>query len=176
MRRLASSAAVRQLLALQQLVARFLQPGHVGQRDGEPLFLRRQRALRAARLLERCHRFAMQPAHLVGMPLLILEPAGEQFVTPVGEIDRRHQHHRDPVFATLMTIAVSAPAVPATMKLAALHRKSRPHVSAKVRFDDSAIAPATRLVLTKKYVPIAPTSGFATASPAVGGVVPPRTM
>jgi hypothetical protein len=61
------------------------------------------------------------------------------------------------------------------MKLAALQRKSRRQVSVKRRFDDSAMAPATSAVLTRKYVPTAPTTGFACGSVAIGNDPPSHT-
>src|SRR5262245_55123657 len=71
------------------------------------------------------------------------------------------------------TTAASAPAVPATMKLAPLQRKSSRHTETKERLLVNAIAPATRPVLTRKYVAIAPTSGFARPEVSRGVVGPP---
>src|SRR5947208_9043455 len=71
------------------------------------------------------------------------------------------------------TTAAIAPAVPAAMKLMPLQRKSSRHTAKQLRRLDSEIAAATRLVLIRKYVAIAPTSGFATAKRSDGTVVPP---
>src|SRR5256712_13492101 len=66
-----------------------------------------------------------------------------------------------------------APAVPATMKLAPLHRKSSYHTRHADRPVDNAIAPATSPVLKTKHVAIAPTSGFAIADTTNGPDHPP---
>ena len=72
-----------------------------------------------------------------------------------------------------MTTAASAPAVPATMKLAALHRKSSRQTRQADRPVDSAIATATRPVFRQKYVAMAPTSGFTSDATSNGPDVPP---
>src|SRR5436190_6274490 len=59
------------------------------------------------------------------------------------------------------------------MKLAPLHTKSWRHVDRNGRLVDNAIAPAMRLVLNKKYVAMAPTSGFGGAKKSNGATVPP---
>src|SRR5215208_5504077 len=75
------------------------------------------------------------------------------------------------------TIAASAPAAPATMKLDALQRKSSRQVAMNVRLVDKEIAAATRLVLTRKYAAIAMTSGLPnTAVTSVGEAWPPSPV
>jgi hypothetical protein len=75
-----------------------------------------------------------------------------------------------------MTTAAPAPAVPATTKLATLQRKSSRQILAGDCRVDSAIAMATRPVLTTKYAAIAPTRGPATASRSSGATRPPRAV
>src|SRR5689334_19481594 len=71
------------------------------------------------------------------------------------------------------TTAAAAPALPATMKLLPLHRKSSRHTVENERPLESAIAPAIRPVLTKKYVATAPTSGRASGTRSLGAGGPP---
>ena len=72
-----------------------------------------------------------------------------------------------------MTIAATAPAVPATMNVTPLHKKSSRQTVTIPRSVDEAIAPATRPVSNTKYVATAPTSGFANAAISKGPVDPP---
>src|SRR6185295_7211905 len=75
-----------------------------------------------------------------------------------------------------MTTAAPAPALPATMKLATLQRKSSRQIFGSDCRVDSAIAVATRPVLTTKYAAMAPTRGLATASKSTGATRPPSVV
>src|SRR5882672_273993 len=72
-----------------------------------------------------------------------------------------------------ITTAATPPTVPATMKLAPLHRKSSCQILQKRCCVEPAIAYATRPVLTKKYAAIAATSGLGSDSKLWGAHVPP---
>ena len=116
----------------------------------EPLLLLRQRPLGIQRLAQRFERFAMQPLRLIDVAPLIFEAPDEDLIGAVGQVDRREHQQAFQCSPRSITTAASAPALPATMKLGALQRNSSCHTCHHVRSDDSAIAPATRLVLTKK--------------------------
>src|SRR6185503_462932 len=72
-----------------------------------------------------------------------------------------------------MTTAATAPAPPATMKLAPLHRKSSRQTIHTGRPVDLPMAPATRPVLTTKYVAMAATSGLDKPEKLSGCTGPP---
>ncbi len=71
------------------------------------------------------------------------------------------------------TTAAAAPAVPTTVKLAALQRKSSRQILRSVCRVDKAIAAATRPVLRTKYVAVVPTSGLASPPKSEGVSCPP---
>src|SRR5437667_4391322 len=73
-------------------------------------------------------------------------------------------------------MAAMAPAVPATMKLGPLQRKPSRQISHADCRIDIAIAPATRPVLRKKYVEIAPTSGLDSVANESDPARPPNAM
>src|SRR5437773_2881842 len=75
-----------------------------------------------------------------------------------------------------IAMAAIAPAAAATTKLGTLHRKSSCHTCQMGCRFDRAITPAIRPVLTKKYVAMAPTSGFGSVSKSSGPVAPPSEM
>src|SRR5436190_14794632 len=72
-----------------------------------------------------------------------------------------------------ITTAATAPAPPATMKLAPLQRKSSRQTIHTGRPVDRPMAPATSPVLTKKYVAMAVTSGLDKPEKSTGPTGPP---
>src|SRR5436190_22523531 len=72
-----------------------------------------------------------------------------------------------------ITTAATAPAPPATIKLAQLQRKSSRQTAHTGRPVDRPMAPATRPVLTKKYVAMAATSGCDKPEKLSGATGPP---
>ena len=73
-----------------------------------------------------------------------------------------------------ITSAAAAPALPVTIKLTPLQRKSSRQTSHPLRPVDKAMAPATRPVLTKKQVAIAAASAKAATDRSTGLSDPPR--
>ena len=94
-------AGARRVLALEELLARLLQPRHVRERTREALLLGRERVLRFARHRQRLDRFVVQLPRFGDVPLLILETAHHDLIRAIREVDRREHQNRLPVFAAI---------------------------------------------------------------------------
>ena len=152
MSRFASSALARAACSRASSCFRsVLEPRHLRQRHGQPLLLRGQRPLGCAGLRERGDGPLVQALDLLGVPLLILEPAGEELVGSISEVDRRHQQHGLPVIAALNDDRGERAGGAGHHEAGAAPEEIlSPCLRTTSARDESAMAPAMRPVLTRK--------------------------